>query len=118
MADLNYGIYYVKVKSEDTLRSKTWTICVHKVSTTGVDEKSNPLGISLYPNPANSKLNVQSLKDIKGEIIVSDMLGKEKLHSRINGQKEEMDITGLNSGMYILTIQGNGYTSVQKFVKE
>ena len=118
VVDLNYGVYTVKVKSQDTMRTKDWTICVHKASETGIQKVKDENSISLYPNPASQKLNILLSKEMKGEIFVTDMLGKQQLHSRINGQKEEIDISTLGAGMYMLSVQGAESISVQKFVKE
>ena len=100
------------------MRTKEWTICVHKASETGIQKVKDENSISLYPNPACQKLNVSLSKEMKGEIVVTDMVGKQQLHSRINGQKEEIDISTLGAGMYMLSVQGAESISVQKFVKE
>ena len=73
--------------------------------------------IIIYPNPADSQLNIQSLKDID-QIIIYDLNGREVLHENLNNKSKTIDIQSLSAGSYLIQIFNNKqliYTD--KFIK-
>ena len=75
----------------------------------------------IYPVPAKNEiyLNIQNnnilncsydLMDINGQIIKSNM--------QIKNQVEEIDLTGLKSGMYLIGLKTNNSYNIKKFIKE
>lgn len=71
--------------------------------------------IKLYPNPANSKLFIESTEKLS-DFSISDMTGREILHKDIpyNG----IDISTLQTGVYFLKINSAAGISTLKFIKE
>ena len=61
-------------------------------------------GISIYPNPANEKLNLESSNNIQ-ELIISDINGKQIIKKTEIQQNETIDLSGFDSGIYIISIQ-------------
>jgi hypothetical protein len=80
--------------------------------------------IKLYPNPANSYLNIELPKNIEVNITslkVSDMLGKEVLHiDEIHPSvgMTKIDVSALAKGVYILSLKTNYGNWNGKFMKE
>ncbi|MBT8273966.1 MAG: T9SS type A sorting domain-containing protein, partial [Bacteroidia bacterium] len=70
--------------------------------------------ISIYPNPTTNKLNFNGLRT-NFEVQIFDMLGKEVIIAQL-GVDESLDVSELQSGIYILRLNEHGTTF--KFVKE
>ncbi len=66
---------------------------------------------SVYPNPAKSFVNISSKDSGVKNISVYDVLGKQVLSTTLSG--ERLNISTLNSGVYILKIE-QGKTSTTK----
>lgn len=83
-------------------------------SYTEVDNK-----IKLYPNPAQSEINFKSnnftftentnysIIDISGKIVASGIVNNKKV-----------DVSGLNSGLYFVSVSANGLKQTLKFIKK
>ncbi len=74
--------------------------------------------IKLYPNPITNTLNIESKN--KGAYYIYSVLGKKALLSgNIQTGKTELDISLLNTGVYIFKIfSKEGLITTQKFIKQ
>jgi len=73
--------------------------------------------IVMYPNPATNHLNIQLNHSDKGNIFIRSMEGKLLLESPITNA-EVVDISFLDSGVYILEFMGtNGVRLSHRFIK-
>ncbi|WP_299050214.1 DM13 domain-containing protein [uncultured Polaribacter sp.] len=73
--------------------------------------------ISFYPNPAKNNLTISNTENINGEIRIYNVLGKQVLQQS-NISNQTIDISNLNSGIYMLTINADGRSKTQKLVIE
>lgn len=81
----------------------------------GISEASS-IGLKVFPNPANSTLNIESrLQD--AEIKICDVLGNELRSERLN-YKRQIDIGDLPKGVYFLYVRSKENIYTTKFVKE
>ena len=90
------------VNSSDTFHYAT-TVAISGF--TGIDEKDDPFGaLNIYPNPANSYLNINNPNPdlVLNLIRVMDNTGRMVLQSRDNF--ERIDISGLKPGTYYLEL--------------
>ena len=71
--------------------------------------------INIYPNPTKNKLHFRGLIDQSYSISIYDILGKNILNTTL-GNDKTLNVSHLNSGVYILKIIDFNYTF--KFVKE
>ena len=79
-----------------------------------VNFATNNLNFTLYPNPANSILNIDLISEIKSVEIYS-LLGQKMFSST----QKQLNISNLASGIYMLKVQDmNGAIATQKLVKE
>lgn len=78
---------------------------------------ANESQFSLYPNPAsNGFVNIVSKVSGDKEVAVFDVLGKQVINTTITG--ERLNISALNSGVYIVKInQGNASVTKKLVVK-
>ncbi len=72
--------------------------------------------IILYPNPANQRVTLTWPNDHDQEFIIGvyDILGKELYQKTSNNSRLTLDITGYESGTYVVKIEGLGAV---KFIK-
>lgn len=85
-------------------------------NTDGIDDMQNPLSLNLYPNPASSYLNIESLYE--GDVSVFDISGKEiESYGRITN-KISIDVDNFPLGMYIVQIKTSKGNFKTKFFKK
>ncbi len=72
---------------------------------TGIEEL-NAAGISVYPNPANDLLIINSANQLIGEIKIFDATGKLMRDQVINKNSLELNINEFNPGIYFIEING------------
>ncbi|UQB69058.1 T9SS type A sorting domain-containing protein [Epilithonimonas zeae] len=78
-------------------------------------EKNKPL--SIFPNPASSKITVTSDQTID-KISIYDTTGKRAI-SKESGEKiSQIDISKLSTGTYIISVESNGRVNSSKFIKK
>ena len=81
-------------------------------STLGLEEQ-NLLAISVYPNPAKDKLCILGLsKPLK--VLIYNVLGKLVFSETTSS---EVDLEGLQTGVYIVKIRDQQKETTRKFIK-
>ena len=79
--------------------------------------RDNIEGFATYPNPiTNKRFTVSSNSTDKKEVVIFNVLGKKVFTSSFSGLKEEINISNINSGIYILKVTENGKTATKKLV--
>lgn len=76
------------------------------------DQKASQF--SIYPNPAKSFVNISSKESGVKNISVFDVLGKQVISTTLSGEK--LDISALNSGVYILKIEQGKASTTKKLI--
>ena len=69
--------------------------------------------VKVYPNPANSKINISSQFKID-KIDLYDMLGKLILTNK--SESNVIDVSAITNGMYLLKIYSGERSSTKKLV--
>ena len=83
-------------------------------TTATIDEQEVDLGFSIFPNPAQSNINVHRTNGEPGNFIVLSMDGKVLTSGILNSTTDSIDLKGFAPGAYILI---SGHAS-QKFMIE
>jgi hypothetical protein len=74
------------------------------------------LNTSIYPNPANDVITVNS--EVEGaNLTITDQQGRV-IHSEAFNQTKTISIESFDTGIYFVTIEKEGALSTQKFVKQ
>ena len=73
--------------------------------------------VKLYPNPTSNVLNIESLGTIQ-TISVYNVLGQEVINKALNSASTSLDVSSLNSGIYVVKTVVDGVTSSTKFIKQ
>ena len=79
------------------------------------DIAQNIEGLSIYPNPVNhGKVFISTKLNLTKEINIYDVLGKNIISQTLFG--EELNISNLSPGVYILRIKENEFSATRKLV--
>lgn len=70
--------------------------------------------LSVYPNPARESLHLS--RELKGTYCISDMGGTKNLSGEL--KSNEIDVSTLNPGVYLLYFMNGSITYYAKFVKQ
>jgi ELWxxDGT repeat protein len=71
----------------------------------------------VYPNPSDGKITVRSsVGAIISAVEIYDFTGKKIIASDVSSVAAELDLTGLNPGMYFLKILSDGHTETSKII--
>ncbi len=91
-------------------------IYLHKNTTMSTDSFAVS-NVKLYPNPTSNVLNIESLGAIQ-TISVYNVLGQEVINKALNSTSTSLDVSSLNSGIYVVKTVVDGVTSSTKFIKQ
>ena len=116
MADINGVIYFLA--EDGIIGRELW-----KLDTsipTGFNTNSISKSFIIYPNPSNSIINVESLIDLDEPInaYFTNTLGQVIFSQYISSKHTTLNIQGLSSGVYFITLNQKGNTTTVKFIKE
>lgn len=84
--------------------------------TSGIEETSASL-VSVWPNPTTGMLYVRASDESAGcSVTVVDALGKVLLSKETADAEVELDLTGLNSGIYFVKVVSGSESKIEKVV--
>ncbi len=84
-------------------------------TTTGIRKNAtNAVAVNIYPNPATGIVNINAAATVNN-VILQDIQGKT-INMPLNNNT--IDVSGLNKGMYILTLQTAQGTTTSKLIVE
>ncbi len=131
-ADLAFGSYFVKVNEKIvstihtdhngilqtslTLMSGDHLIEIVKDLTSIKDQLSVDSTILLYPNPAQTALNVDIRTD--AELIEIEIYNSLGQIMQKNENTTKLDVSSFNKGVYLVKVNLDGKYYVKKFIKE
>lgn len=70
-------------------------------------------GLKMYPNPANGLVYITSDANSTKEVTVFNMLGKSVIRTNV---QSELNVSGLNKGVYMIQVTENSKTETLKLV--
>jgi len=102
----------------DIIGSSLLYFVIELNSGTGINDINNQNGIKAFPNPCNEILFVE-YNNTKSECDyeIYDMSGRLMAYDKLNAN-QEINILGLNTGMYYLKIKDKFSSNIIKFIKE
>ena len=76
-------------------------------------ENNKSSGIKIYPNPMIDNSTVEIFPPVAGNAIIAvfEMTGKlsAQIHSYLDNGRQEFRLSGLNTGVYLISIRGDSY---------
>lgn len=96
--------------------------CYYSLNSLKVSSENKLVGVnSVYPNPFNETLNIQSREPLKA-ITIHDVFGKVLLEKRYQGiqYQDVLSVDWFNSGIYLMKIETYNSSSIlfKKLIKE
>ena len=82
--------------------------------TTDIAETESTINLSVYPNPVSDWLTISGLDDDNCQLAICNAVGQTILCA----QGTRVNVSSLQSGIYIARINHNGGTSALKFIKK
>lgn len=84
---------------------------------TAVETFSTPSQVTVYPNPANDILTINTTGNSFSTLSITKAIGQSVLDQYINATQTKVNIKSLPAGIYYLTLRGESGIKVQKFQK-
>jgi pectin methylesterase-like acyl-CoA thioesterase len=69
-------------------------------------------GITIFPNPASEKITIKRNAASKTTLLIVNSIGEKVIEKEISSEQEDIDITSLPKGLYVLQLQGVSYKIV------
>lgn len=74
--------------------------------------------LTLYPNPASDQFNISSGNEVIQTVIVRDILGKTIETIEVNGLNQDINVSNLPKGLYLVEVELETGRAVQKLIKK
>lgn len=107
------GNYFVTATSTDGCTALD-TIVITSDPCLNVSE--NTLIVSLFPNPANEYLTIQSSQEMDVDFEIIDATGKVAITDRLKGKEKNISTLELSNGVYILSINAENTQTQYRFI--
>lgn len=115
---LQTGIYNIVLTARDFLGLQTQTSFNLIVFCNPTVIASNNNEIKIFPNPVQNILIIQFQNDKPSTSLkIMNIEGKTIISELLNKQTNQVDVSKLPAGVYILNIQNNSTSSTTKFIK-
>lgn len=115
-SDAKDGDIFLSLNNSLTEANEIWEFNLNRVSTQQNQVKYSEALFSLYPNPATETITIQSEVLMRGQLIVAGMDGKIHKTAPFNGFQQQMDVSSLPNGMYIVMVKNGEQTGVKRLV--
>lgn len=100
-ADANFGFSYVR------------PVCL---GSSGIPTLWKDNLFTVYPNPSNSKMNIESDQEITA-IQITSLTGEVVYQSSVNSKFATIDVSAMSNGVYMLSVETEGGMSVGRVIK-
>lgn len=84
----------------------------------GMGEINKNDQVHIYPNPANSSINIQYPVSCGSNLKIFNLPGEKLIEITLSGDINTIDISALAKGLYIISITSNDRNSQQILIKE
>ncbi len=111
----NYAI--IGAYGNDDNGEESGSAYIFKNTAAGLDAFSTHK-LSVYPNPAKRLINIECPQNNIQKLRITDISGKEMLSKTKPQQKEQIDLSGFGSGIYLIHIQTTHKSFTRKIIKE
>jgi hypothetical protein len=81
---------------------------------------NDDFSLNVYPNPVKEVLNIKvnGMMKGKGTVMLLDLSGKLIERIELSGEKGELNLGNLSSGMYLLRYRDNEHTETMRIQKQ
>jgi hypothetical protein len=92
------------------------TDCNGDCTITGIVESGNSM-ISIYPNPANDLLTIETYMPSLYSIEISSMNGHLLFTGKMEGTTHQINLSSFQGGIYFITIKSKDFVTTRKIIK-
>lgn len=111
--------YYDDIVVGNVIYSPYDTATVFTQICTGITENGLKYNSKIYPNPTYDVLTIETQTEAKNvNYILTDLTGKVIISKNNISNYEQIDLSGLQSGIYLIKIIYDGKVETKKIVKE
>ena len=114
--DWSTGQQQISITAEDGFRTQAWNIVLHQ-STVGVKERKEAHMFTLYPNPVNMGFTIKRNRAEQAIFYIYSLDGRLIRQGLLFAQLETLNVSKLQSGNYLFTIQTDEGRFTQKLQK-
>jgi len=106
------------VTAENGITTQDWIVTVNPVEVTAITDDQLNGKVRVYPNPTNNKLIIELDENfgLTSESFLLDLTGKIILQKFIRSG-DELDLSGIRQGVYILLLKSDKQVFRTKIVK-
>ena len=94
-----------------------WTYIRNNIIVTGITELLAAKGYKVFPNPAQSVINITSSVNKHPYLVIQDISGRTVIQTLFTGNSKSIDVSSFPNGIYILRIIESGNSLSVKFIK-
>jgi len=109
----NYWLYAVDIYG--IISEQPATVNVQSGSD-GVKENTNE-GISIFPNPTNDLLTIETYNSDHYSIEITSMNGQVIYSTEMEGTSHQIDLSSFQKGVYFITIRSKDFVKTEKIIK-
>jgi hypothetical protein len=117
------GVFYWRVRANSSRDTSDWSVTWNfRTVALGINDPAGVnSGITIYPTPASSFINIKMNSNINGlvEATLYDLLGKTRISRNVAvtaGQIKDFDLGDMPEGVYILRLQINGISAMSRVI--
>jgi len=77
---------------------------VQRMVPTGIHDIEDESELKVYPNPAHDRVMIELGHAIKGEVVITNMMGAVVMRNSLDGNTKVLDVRQLPAGNYILSV--------------
>ena len=92
--------------------------CIKDSASTGLNNENFNEGINIYPNPVTEKIVVKINDNTDVDVTLFNILGEVMLQQRISSTNNEINVSELPAGIYLIKIYSSDFTFEQKIIKD
>jgi hypothetical protein len=76
------------------------------------------MNLLIYPNPTNGIIQIRNELSSDANLIITDITGKLIIKSQLSKLNNQIDLSNIVNGLYLLIIQTENQTYTTKIIKE
>ena len=120
ISSIQSGVIYYRLRSVDVDGKNQYSdVRIIRIS----KQSENNITILTYPNPVSNEIRITIPANWQNKIVVYEVFSltgqmAKKIQSTNSSQTETLNVSNLNSGMYIVKVTCEGQTAQQKIVKQ
>ncbi len=106
----------VEIDTTDSPNVCFETDCNGTCSTTGINSNS-PTGLSIYPNPTNNMLTIETNRSAQHTVEITSLNGQLLYSDIMDSPTHQIDLSSFQKGLYFITVRSRDFVRTEKIIK-